>query len=768
MTKALGFLDRLITICIYGVFFLIPIFFLPITPDAVEFNKQFLLYFLIIVGLVAWVAKGIAEKRLIIRRTPLDVPLLLVTLTLLVSSIISKNKHLSFWGDYSMLANSLVSFVFYILFYFLVLNNVESVKRVSRLLVVLVISAGISVLYFLIQSFGLFNLKSLSVPRWTVTADLPTHLGYFLVVAMIVILSLVITKKGAFWGVKNIFGLLGMLVILAGLIFLGFKSVWVICTIAIFLFLVFSLSRIEEVHVPWMSIGFGVMVLAILFILLGQPRFLTANLPTEVALSPGVSWKVATASLSENLKQFLFGSGPATYVYDFSAYRPETFNNNFAWALRFTKPYNAGLELLANNGLLGAVAWVSFFLVAIGTLFVTWFVRNVKTKKKTIEKISDMMHLADEGGDVYTHTIFSGLITVWFTLLIAMFFITFTTVHWMMFFGILALAYLAGTDFAKKGLNAFELSLKAKPQYTLVASFTYILFFAIVVVAMIYLGRFYTAEIYRAKAMKYTSVGNHGKAAADMFKAVSLNPNYHQYYLDLASAYIGMAVVESQKSAPDQQTVANLIASAVNQAREATRLAPNDAASWDFLSTMYATARPLSQNANSFVISALEQAIKLEKTNPRLYLDYGNAKIAQKDLKGGREALEKAIALKPNYVLGYSTLAQLDEAEGKANEAIEHMSVAAALAQNDPTLIFNVGRLYYNRAKQDDLVRAEQLFILALSFNPNYADALWSLGVLYERQGRSSDALQLYRRVQQLNPDNTTVQDKIRRLTGGQ
>jgi len=767
MSKASHFLDKLINICIYGVFFLIPIFFLPITPDAVEFNKQFLFFLLVIVGLVAWVGKGIAEKKLLIRRTPLDVPLLLITLTLLVASIISKNKHISFWGDYASPANSLISFVFYILFYFLVLNNIESVKQATRVLVALIISAIVSVLYFLIQAFGIFHLQNLAIPRWTVTADLPTHFGYFLVVVALIILSLVLTKKGAFWGVKNILGMLAMLAILAGILFLGFKSVWLIFAIAIFLLLVFSLSRVEEVHVPWMSVGFGIMVVAILFILLGQPKFLTANLPTEVALSPGISWKVTTSALSENLKQFLFGSGPGTYVYDFSAFRPEAFNNNFAWSVRFTKPYDAALELLSNNGLLGAVAWISFFLVAIGTLFVTWFVRNIKMKRKTVEKISDMIHLTDEEGDIHAHTIFSGLVTAWFTLLVSMFFITFTTVHWVLFFALLALAYLVGTEFAKKGPGTFELSLKAKPQYTLVASFAYILFFALVIVLVIYLGRFYTAEIYRAKAMKYSSVGNYTKAAAEMFKAVSLNPNYHRYYLDLASSYIGMATVESQNSSPDQQKVANLVASAVNQAREATRLAPSDAASWDFLSTMYATARPLSANANTFVISALEQAIKLEKTNPRLYLDYGRAKVVQKDLKGAREALEKAIALKPDYVLGYSTLSQLDEMEGKINEAIEHMSVAAALAQNDPMLIFNVGRLYYNRAKQDDLVRAEQLYILAISLNPNYADALWSLGVLYERQGRASDALQLYRRVQKLNPDNSAVQDKIRRLSGG-
>ena len=325
----------------------------------------------------------------------------------------------------------------------------------------------------------------------------------------------------------------------------------------------------------------------------------------------------------------------------------------------------------------------------------------------------------------------------------------------------MALAFLVGSDFAKKEGTTFELSLKTMPQYTLVSSFVYILIFALITVLMIFLGRFYTAEVYKAKAVKYTSVGNHAKAASAMFSAVGLNPNYSRYYLDLASAYIGMATVESQKENADQQAVANLVASAVNQAREATNLAPNDAAAWDFLSTMYATARPLSSNANSFVISALEKAIALEKTNPQLYLELGKAKVLQKDFKGGRDALEKAIALKQNYVLGYSTLSQLDELEGKGNEAIEHMSVAAALSPNDPTLLFNLGRLYYNRAKQDDLVRAEQLFILALQANPNYSDALWSLGVLYERKGRTAEALSLYKQVQKLNPDNAEVQKKI-------
>jgi putative inorganic carbon (hco3(-)) transporter len=764
-SKAANFFDKLISLCIYGAVALVPIFFLPFTPDAVEFNKQFLLYFLVTIGLVSWILKGIIDKKLVIRRTPLDIPLLLVVATLLASAFLSQSRALSFWGDFSALSGSFVSFIFYILFYFLVLNNVHSVKQIGRLLGALVISAVIGALYFINQAFGILPLNNWPVPRWTVTSDLPTHFGYFLAVALVALLSIIMVKKHSFWTAGNIFGALGAAVILGAIVIMGFKSVWLIVAIAIFLLLVFSLSRIEDVYVPWVSVSFGILVVSILFILLGSPKFLTADLPTEVALSSGVSWKISASTLSEDLKRFLFGSGPSTFVYDFSAHRPEIFNNNFAWSIRFSKPYSSALDLLATSGLLGAIAWVAFFLVAFGSLFVMWFVRNIKTKKKSLEKISDMMHLGEEKGDMHAHALFAGLLTGWLTLFVAMFFITFTAVHWILFFAFLALAFLLGSDFAKSEGSNFELSLKTMPQYTLISSFIYILSFAVIMVLMIFLGRFYAGEVYKAQAIKYTSVGNYTKAAALMFKAVELNPSYSKYYLDLASSYVGMATVASQSSSPDQQAVANLVASAVNQAREATNLAPNDASAWDFLSIMYQTARPLSANANTFVISALEKAISLEKTNPRLYLELGKAKVLQKDFKGGRDAFEKAIALKPNYVLGYQTLSQLDELEGKANESIEHMSVAAALSPNDPTLLFNLGRLYYNRAKQDDLSRAAQLYMLAISLNPNYSDALWSLGVLYERQGRNSEALQLYRQVQKLNPDNNEVRQKINALT---
>ena len=110
---------------------------------------------------------------------------------------------------------------------------------------------------------------------------------------------------------------------------------------------------------------------------------------------------------------------------------------------------------------------------------------------------------------------------------------------------------------------------------------------------------------------------------------------------------------------------------------------------------------------------------------------------------------------------------------GKINEqlnspagAIEDFATALSLSPKDAVVAFNLGRLYYNRAQGDDLVRAEQLFLYAIQQNSNYADALWSVGLLYERKGQTSKALEYFRKVQVLNPANASVRQKINSLGG--
>ncbi len=49
--------DKIIKWSIYLSVFLTPLFFLSFSYEAFEFNKQYLLFFLVLAGLLAWLAK---------------------------------------------------------------------------------------------------------------------------------------------------------------------------------------------------------------------------------------------------------------------------------------------------------------------------------------------------------------------------------------------------------------------------------------------------------------------------------------------------------------------------------------------------------------------------------------------------------------------------------------------------------------------------------------------------------------------------------------
>ena len=68
-------LDRIVKIIISSLVFLVPLFFLPFSYEAFEFNKQYLLFFLVLAGLAAWLAKMVffdKEVKLKIARYDFD------------------------------------------------------------------------------------------------------------------------------------------------------------------------------------------------------------------------------------------------------------------------------------------------------------------------------------------------------------------------------------------------------------------------------------------------------------------------------------------------------------------------------------------------------------------------------------------------------------------------------------------------------------------------------------------------------------------------
>ncbi len=238
------------------------------------------------------------------------------------------------------------------------------------------------------------------------------------------------------------------------------------------------------------------------------------------------------------------------------------------------------------------------------------------------------------------------------------------------------------------------------------------------------------------------------------------------FHLTLADSFITKAA-EVANRVNDVNQVSNLVASAVQATRLATEKAPNNVATWEFLANMYGTARPFAPEANNWVITSLEKAVALEPTNPTFYVTLGNAKLVEKRYSEAKDDFEKAISLKPDLLMAYVRLAVLKEAQNDLNGAVAGMERGLSYGRQDAGYVFQLGRYYFNRAQKGDYGLAELAYRRAIALNPNYSDALFGLALLYEKTNNKGPALELYRRVLQLNPGNKDIKKKIDQLSGG-
>ena len=176
MMKLLNFSNRAIEYLFYSLFFLVPIVFLSNTSELFEFNKMWVTYGIAILIGFFWILKIVITKQIRIRRTPLDIPILLFLLAHLISTVISWDPYVSFWGYYSRFNGGTLSILTYAFLYFAFASNVIGVEEKKDL------SNFPKFLIFLAASFiSSFVLTVL------VTGGTPTSILMFLLTSSILL-----------------------------------------------------------------------------------------------------------------------------------------------------------------------------------------------------------------------------------------------------------------------------------------------------------------------------------------------------------------------------------------------------------------------------------------------------------------------------------------------------------------------------------------------------------------------------------------------------
>lgn len=738
------------------IFLSLNIFLLPLFLDKNLNNfyiipKQYVFGGLVIINLILLVLKFVLTKKFNFSKSVLDKPLLAVLGLGLLSAVFSDNVYDSFFGRADFFSLSYVSLFLGVVFYYLIINSVHTEKTWRGLVDVFLVSGFLSMVFFIIKSW--MKIKFLEAWFGPVlnTVD-PLNSLFGLWVIMIFILSFgQLIKKELGITRSTIYFIIGICAF-AILLVLNFKILWWILLASLVLLLILGVSFLREARLSWLSALFAFLILTIVFIIFGVPKNLQVNVPTEVALGFKSSWLITYDTLLSGVKPFLLGSGQSSFGVDFSKFRDVAFNNDsVAWSLRFSQPYSSLLGLVAETGLLLPLFFIFLMLLFFGHALTAWNKLRVSNVGASRFKKTDIL--------------FENFLLVVALLILSgsSLFIFYNQIIWMLGFLFLALSISGFSFYYRHFVTEYNWVMEDTPQYNLSFSFGMIVVATALMMVTVLGVRIYWGEIAYAQSLHTSDLNS---AEQHLKDAIDKRSNYDVYHTALAQIYLNQAVEQTKLPKPDVQSVSALMAKAVNEAKMATDLSPSSVSLWENLATMYENAAALVPEARDWAIKTLQQAVTLEPTNPTHYWRLGNSYVAQAKWDEAVKNYQKAIDLKVDYYVAYVGLANAYEQTQKNDQAITLYEKLIADKQTNPEILYNYGRLLYNRNAQGDRNLAQKIWLAVIQAQPNYSNALYSLGLWYEIRNDRNAALQYYNKVRELNPNNQDILKKIQSLMG--
>ena len=739
------FFEKLNKITIFLTVFLIPLFFFPYSQDVLNFPKQNIFLLLIFISLIGWLGKGVLEKKIIIKGEKIFyITLLFIIASFLLSLLKSPSYQLSFWGNFLDISDSFLSTILFIFFVFLLINSFETKSEILSLFFILTLSAALVGFFNLFQMYKIFVLP-FNFAKTIVfnTVGTPSTLLLFEVIIFPISFFLFFRGKGLF---KIISGII-LLIILANIILINFKIGWLVFLFEIFFLFIFLWGRFNI----QMSFFLFLMVLIILgvffyFFPITLPSFplyppeASLRLPTEIHILKGV--------LSSDWKKLVFGSGPGTFVFEYSLYRPPLLNQSIFWGTRFLKGNSSFFDWFITKGLFGGAVLTFFFILII-----------FYTIKFLIKK--------EELFDTKIFAICSLFATI-LSFFIYPFNFTLFFLFWFFVGSVLFFVF-------QKRIH-IDLSLTLS---NLLFNFFFILIFICGLVTIFQSEQFFLAEFRYIKGIEKSQSGNLDQTIELIKKATVLNPNNDTYWRDLSQIYLAKAILLSQNNTISfeqrRPVITKNILDGGEAINKAVSIAPFNVANWNVRGYFYQNLVGV-EKAEAIALDSYQKAIELEPSSPYPYTEKARVYILftqnlsddnerkKENLNLAINNLNKALELKPDYGPAHYLLAVAFDQLGKQEEAISKLEETKLIAPNDLGLAFQLGLLYWRKG---DIEKAQAEFERAININSDYANARYMLGLVYDKKGDREKALREFEFVAKLDPTNSQVKKILDNLRSG-
>ncbi len=706
-----------------------------------------------------------------IKRTALDIPILVIIFYLGVNTLLSVSGRISFFGEST---SSIPGFLFFLVLFawlWLFVQFVQTRSDWIRLFLLFLISSFIVQVFFLLANSGFgFGFDASRIFSEQVSSFALFSAAVFLLSFGVLLFETVFVRK--------LIAFLSSFSSVVVLLYLGFIISWIILVVGSLVLLYFGFRKIKQVHKPAWIVLVLVFVIGSFFVFLGSPIALKLNLPTEIMLESGASWDLVSSVHADSLNKKLFGTGLSSFPVNFALYRSSEFNiSPVTDSVYFKSASNNITHLLSELGWLGIIIFLSFTLVVF--YFLYGFIKTeIKISKiKIVENkiynlylrlkvfvpksLSEFFEYRKEKTDqmfgylislVVVFTIFTG---IWV-------FVFFEVSLWWFWFFVLALLVSGLSIFGLKGVSSsYPIDLKFSPQSIIVFRF-------LIMLLILLFGWFFLLGIRSSSADflygKALSVIENDQQDHILNKAIKYSPKKADYRIALSEFYLAKANSFNINDLESVSQAANYISKSIDQATIATELDPTNFRAWSNLGNTYLYSGSALDISLEQARDSIKKASELAPSNYSLHLQLGNIYSQLGDYKLAEKSYQAAIKNKFDLVQAYASLSELYEAQGNITGAINAHKPIMDSVSRDPNLLFRLGGLLYNRNLEGDVPKAEAVWQASIQLFPSFSDALYSLGMLYEKEGRTDQALKYYQRVLDLNPGHTDLQIKIESL----
>ncbi len=743
-------IDKVARIILLVVVGFLPLYFLPFSVVGTETTKAYFLALGILVVISLWAIGRLLQGTIQIPKHPIVFAGLAIPIVFLISAFFSPAWSVSF-ASVTLDSGTVTSISILIGVFFASMLYIKEVSHIKTLLtVLLVVFFGISLFQIAYLIFGptYLNLGMFGTASANVVGKL-TDFGLWNMFS--IMLALVVLQ---FFNPSKIVKILLGAVIVVGLFFVAltnFIPAWIMLvfgTLALFVFALVqnrNTSPAERASFP--IIPFLLLLISLLFVLANPivGTFLPQKLgvvETEIRPSLNATGTIIYGTVKQDP---ILGAGPNRFQNMWLMYRPNDILVTRFWDTTFDSGFGFLPSLLATVGILG-------FLTVV--FFVVLFLINgvVHAFRRIDERLDQRM-------------LFSSFILAllgWISMAIYnpnIVTTTMTMVATGIFFSLLV-------SFGR--IRVSESNFLQDPRKTFFA-ITFLVIVLLGSLSALFLGgRQFASLFFFAQANKSAQQDNLVLAESNMQKAIALTESdvYYRAFTTVQLSKLNtLLTTEGVSEDIVKSEFQNIFQSAEASARTAVAYDKTNTQNWIALASVYQNVVPLGiTNAYENAKNAYEEARKLSPGNPGFDLLRARLELSNKNTDQAGVFLTDALTKKPNFIDAIFLQSQIDVQKGNLQEAIKKIENASILEPRSAPVYFQLGLLRYEATEYAGAVSAFEWSVVLDRQNVN---ALYYLGLAYEKVGRIDDAKKVFTILGQRFPNDVNVKKINENLEAG-